>query len=765
MENHSGLQFDEVKMQVSKYCSFSLGHQLVENLQPSFSKLAVKMELQRLAQALKMTHMYGSMPFGGISDISGSVELAMKDATLSTNELLKVAEHSYGVSSIISYTSGCQTEKDKIKELVDTMDSLETVATEINRCINRSGEVNDNASPALSHIRKEIKTLQSTVNERLSSFMAKNSNYLQDNIIAQRNDRNVILVKNSYRNTIEGLQYGQSSSGQAVYVEPKEIVGINNDLQNAKEAEKREVARILYALSQKIKAHGNQYLANVQTLGILDSLFARAQWAKEHDAIVADISPDMNLVIEKGRHPLIDEKNVVANSYHLVEPKRTILITGPNTGGKTVSLKLIGLFVVMHLSGMALPCKEASIPVYDGVFYDIGDNQSIEDDLSTFSAHIKNLVEICNNATNKSLVILDELGSGTDPLEGQALANAVLDYFRQKQIYTVATTHYSKLKAYAKQYDDIMISSMEFDQENLKPTYRYLENSVGQSNALEIAARYGLYNEIVEKAYEYKREEQSEEDILLENLQKEMELVLQQKEHLSKELAEVADEKAELEKEKDKLTNSKETLIENARFEAQQIVDAARQESEEIIDELKQLKEYDIKNVATLKHKLDEIIEEEEEEISTEPIQLGDYVRIAYTSQKGEVIALDKKNATVLCGGIKIKSSLGNLTKTTRPVEKPETFTKPKVTHNNNFKVELNLIGMRVEEAMPVLDKFMDDALLANAPYVRIVHGIGSGALRKAVWERLKKYKFVSKYEFAESSQGGSGATIVTLKG
>ena len=766
MENYSGLQFDEVKMQVSRYCSFSLGHQLVENLYPQFSKLPVKRELERLQQALKMTFMYGSMPFGGISDISGAVELAVKDATLSCQELLKIADHSYGVREVIQYTRNCQTEKDKVKELVDTLDSLEGIAEEITRCINRSGEVNDNASAALARIRRQVKTLQHSVNERLNSFMARNSSYVQDNIIAQRNDRSVILIKNNYRNTVEGLQYGSSASGQAVYVEPKEIIGVNNDLQNAKEEEKREVARILFALSQKVKGRGTQYLANIQTLGILDCLFARAQWAREFDAVVGDISNNMNLVIEKGRHPLIDQKSVVANSYHLEEPKRTILITGPNTGGKTVSLKLIGLFVVMHLSGMALPCKSASIPVYDNLFYDIGDNQSIIDDLSTFSAHIKNLARICREATNKSLVILDELGSGTDPVEGQAIANAVLDYFRNKQVYTVASTHYAKLKAYAKQYDDILLASVEFDRQNLKPTYRYIENTIGQSNALEIASRYGLPQQVVDKALEFKRADQSPEDILLENLQKELEMVSQQREQLTGELASVRMERAEVQASREKLENTREDILENARLEAQEIVEEAREESEEIIEELKQLKQYDINAVAKLKHQLDNVIEEveEEEDESDEPIALGDYVRIAFTNQKGEVIALDKKNATVLCGGIKIRSSINNLSRTARPVEKKTTATRPKVSGPRNFKVELNLIGMRVEEALPVLDKFLDDALLARAPFVRVVHGVGSGALRSAVWQQLKKYKYISKYEYAEPSQGGSGATIVTFK-
>ncbi len=519
-------------------------------------------------------------------------------------------------------------------------------------------------------------------------------------------------------------------------------------------------------LSQEVKGNGDKYLANNESLGLLDSIFAKARWAKENDAIVGEISDNMDLIIEEGRHPLIDPNKVVANSYHIISPVKTILITGPNTGGKTVSLKLIGLFTIMHLSGMALPCKKASIPIYDNVFYDIGDNQSISDDLSTFSAHAKKLGSIIQQATSKSLVILDELGSGTDPVEGQALASAVLDYFREQQIYTVATTHYAKLKAYGQQYDDILLASVEFDQQNLKPTYRYLENTIGQSNALEIAGRYGVKEEIIAKAREFKEAQQQPEDKVLERLQAQLELVNQQQEYLEASILSLQEEKEQLEKDKQKLKRDQVDIIENAKLEAYQLVEKTKEEAEEIIDELKAQKQYDINEVAQLKHKLNEIVDEVdyEEIVDDTPLALGDYVKIALTNQTGEIISLDKKNATVLCGKTKIKVSMGNLTKITRPKEKTVASGKAKVVSSNNFKIECNLIGMRVEEALPVLDKFLDEALLANAPYVRVIHGFGTGALRKAVWDRLKKYKFVKKYEYAPANQGGSGATIVTLR-
>ena len=766
-QNYDGLQFAEIKEQISSFCSFSVGHQIIENSEPQFSRLVVQLHLDRLKQALTMTIKYGSMPFAGVYDINNAVSLAMKDATLSCNDLLKIADQSYAIRDIKEYSRSAECEKDRIMELVNTLEAMETTSSHIVQAISRSGEVNDNASAELKRLRRQIKQLQGTIASRLAQYMARNSQYLQDDIIAKRNDRSVVLIKNNYKNTVQGLQYGQSSSGQATYVEPAELIPYNNDLQNAYEAEKREVQKILHGLSQEVKRDGNRYLGNVETLGLLDSIFAKARWAKEHDAIVGEINDSMDLIIEKGRHPLIDPRKVVANSYHIVKPIKTILITGPNTGGKTVSLKLVGLFTIMHLSGMALPCEYASIPVYDNVFYDIGDNQSIQDDLSTFSAHIQNLARICEEATDRSLVILDELGSGTDPVEGQALASAVLDYFRRRNIYTMATTHYAKLKAYGQQYDDIMLSSVEFDQVDLKPTYRYLENTIGQSNALEIATRYGMSRYIVDKAREFKLAQQTPEDRVMENLQKQLELVTQQSEALDTRLKEANELRNQLDEEKAQLAVDKKNIILEARQQAFDIIEEAREESEDIIEELKAQKNYDMNEVAKLKHKLSEIAEEaeveEDEPVDDTPLKTGDYVKITLTNQSGEIISMDKKYATVLCGNTKIKASLGNLVKTARPVKKEQNV-RAKVKRTTSFNVECNLIGMRVEEAMGVLDKFLDDALVANAPFVRVVHGMGTGALRTAVWNKLKKTKFVKKYEFADGNQGGSGATIVTLK-
>ncbi len=763
-QRYDGLQFNEVKQLINKYTSFSLGHQIIENLQPSFNKLVVERENGRLKEAIGMVISYGTMPFGGVYDVSNEVRLAMKDITLSPLDLSKIALQASGIVQIKKYITNIEKEKDLIKELTDSLEAFENTASIINKCISYSGDIFDNASSNLASIRRKTKNLQKNITNKLNEFISKNQMMLQDNIIASRNGRSVILVKNTYKNTIEGLQYGSSSSGGATYIEPNSFIGLNNQLLQLFEDEKQEIARILFELSQLIKKDGPGYIANIETLGILDSIFAKAQWAKEVDGVVGEISKT-DFILIKARHPLIDANKVVANDYRIISPVKTVLITGPNTGGKTVSLKIIGLFSIMFLSGLPLPAKQAIVPIFDNVFYDIGDGQSIDEDLSSFSSHISNISKICKKATEKSLIILDELGGSTDPNEGQAFASAVLEYFRRKNIYVVATTHFSKLKNYATQHDNILLSSVEFDQDNLKPTFRYIENSIGSSNAIETAKRFGINDEIISLAYEYKKQQSNVDDILIEKLQNQLEEVRQKKEHLDKQKTLLKSKIENLREEQEKLEIERVEIIANAQHEAYNLVNEAKNQAEEIISELKEMKNYQINEVATLKHQLNKIVEiEKEEELIDEDIEVGDFVKVKLTNQKGEVISIDKKNVVIDVAGLRIRTSLSAVVKTKRPKEKTLKQVRQRVKSSSNFSIELNLIGLRVDEALVELDKYLDDALLANVPFVRVIHGFGTGALRNAIWQRLKNYKFVKRFEHGSATEGSSGATIVYFK-
>ncbi|MBR5049254.1 MAG: endonuclease MutS2 [Erysipelotrichaceae bacterium] len=762
--DYRNLQFEEVKELISKFSSFSLGCANILNLQPVHNRLELQRRLDRMKEALALTVSYGPMPFSGIHDITEEVELAIKDGTLNAGELLKIADQAYGIEKIRDYFDSCEGEKKSLEDLISALNICRDTSREINRCISSDGSVNDNASSRLANLRRQLKKLQGDISRKMADFISHNGRYLQENITAMRNDRTVVLVKNTYKNTVEGLQYGTSASGMAVYVEPSALVGLNNELQQTKSEEQEEIKRILFSLSQLVKKDGQKLLANTETLGILDCLFAMGQWAARYDGTVGEIA-DSDLRIMKARHPLIDSAKVVANSYTMIKPVRTILITGPNTGGKTVSLKIIGLFSLMLSCGMPLLCQEASIPLFDEIYSDIGDSQSISDDLSTFSGHIQKLAEICRNATGRSLVILDELGSATDPIEGQALASAVLEFLRSRGVYVVATTHFSKLKAYARQHDDIMIASMEFDQQDLKPTYRYLENTIGQSYAIEIARRYGIDDQIIDKAHQFKSEQQSDSDRLLENLQQQIEEVRQQKERLDRKAERLKKENEQIREDRRQLKLDQREIIEKANQQAAEVVAEASERAEEIIEELKKQNNYSIKDVARLKHEISELSPQIEEEIDGE-IKIGDYVRIGSSSQKGEVIEMDRKSAIINCDGLKIQSKLNNLVRLARPrePEKPRNAASSKVVKSSSFAIELNLLGYRVDEALETMDKFLDNALVANVPFVRIVHGMGTGALRTAIWNRLRTLKYVKKFEHGGQGDGGSGVTIVTFR-
>ncbi|MCR5067071.1 MAG: endonuclease MutS2 [Erysipelotrichaceae bacterium] len=762
--DYRNLQFEEVKELIARFSSFSLGRDNLMNLQPEHNRLMLQRRLDRLKEALALTVSYGPMPFSGIHDIKEEVDLAMKDGTLNAGELLRIADQAYGIEKIKDYFAGCQLPKENLEDLIAALYVCKETSREINRCIGGDGNVNDNASSHLAAIRRQLKNLQASISRKMGEFINKNSRYLQENITATRNDRTVVLVKNTYKNTVEGLQYGSSASGMAVYVEPAELVGMNNELQQTKSEETEEIKRILFALSQKVKQDGARLLANTETLGLLDCLFAMGQWAARNDGTVGEIAQS-DLVIRKARHPLIDSARVVANSYTMIKPVRTILITGPNTGGKTVSLKIIGLFSLMLSCGMPLLCESASIPLFEEIYTDIGDSQSITDELSTFSGHIKNLAEICQQANGRSLVILDELGGATDPAEGQALASAVLEHLRSRGVYVVATTHFSKLKAYAREHEDIMISSMEFDREDIKPTYRYIENTIGQSYAIEIARRYGIGDDIIETARNFKSEQQTDSDRLLETLQGQIEEVRQQKERLDKKAERLKRENEQLKQDKQQLKIDQREIIDKAQKEAAEVVLQASERAEEIIDELKKQNSYSIKEVARLKHEMEELAPEMEEEVDGE-ITVGDYVRIGSSSQKGEVIEMDRKSAIVNCDGLKIQCKLSSLVRLARPAvkEKPKNASSSKVVKSSGFSIELNLLGYRVDEALEAMDKFLDNALVANVPFVRIVHGMGTGALRTAIWNRLRTYKFVKKFEHAGQGEGSTGVTVVTFR-
>jgi len=765
LNEYKALEYTVIKEIIANYCSFSGGKNLVLTLEPSFSKLYVSNELARIKEALACTYSYGEMPFNGIRDITTPVIMAKKGGTISPLELLWIVSHNGCVRGCYNYLKNADIKVPMLEELVSSFTTIDEVEKKIVFCISDDAEVKSSASSTLAGIRKSISKVHADIDKTMQSYIRNNGSILMDSISATRNDRSVVLVKNSFKNQVDGIQYGESSSGQAIYIEPACMIPLNNELQNLYHKQEIEIERILVELSSLVNDNADALLANMETLAILDSLFAKARFGRDTNGCVADLNTNDSLEIIAARHPLIDKTKVISNTYRLASPHRILLITGPNTGGKTVTLKTIGLFVIMSYSGIPIPCDSASIPMYDNVFVDIGDQQSIEQSLSTFSGHIASLAKIFTKATTKSLVILDELCSGTDPKEGENLAIAILEYFREKNIFVIASTHYSKLKIYGKQHEDILLASVAFDMEKLEPTYKYKEKVTGQSNAFDIALRYGFIPSIIETARQLKKEDVTEQEELLESLDKQLAINEQMNEELRNKMQEVEQELAALKKQQENLMLEEEKLLLDAKVKANEIVENAMSEAEMIVEELKKKDNYKMHEVIELTSKLGNLIHEEEieNEVVDTNFEVGDTVKITKTDYLGEIVSLDKKQAVVLTNGIRMKVKLDGIKKETRKKIKKEK-SSVYVSKRKSVSMECNLIGKRVEEALPELSKYLDDAILMNLPSVRIIHGFGTGALRKAVWEYLKKHKHVKNFNYGSAYEGGNGATVVVLR-
>ena len=758
------LEYPVIIERIKRYCAFSGGRELIEQLEPDNSFLAITQQLEYSSAALKCTYAYGSMPFAGIHEIRPAVSYAMRGGIIGIDDLVKIAEHTQGIKGCLKYFKAIPFETEPLDELVTSLVFNDQLGSLIDNCITPEGKIADNASGKLRTIRQKQVSAQRELDSVTKRYLKAHSNDLVDSISATRNERQVVLAKTSYKNNLGGIQYGESASGNAIYLEPEELVPLNNAIASLNQEEAIEIERILRELSLKVKEFGPQLLANMETLSILDALFAKAQFGVKTSGTTASLVKDGNLKIVKGWHPLLDQTKAVRNTYELVSPYKILLISGPNTGGKTVTLKTIGLFTLLTYAGIPVPCEAAQIPLYDQLFVDIGDSQSIEESLSTFSAHMAILGNIFKNADPNSLVLIDELCSGTDPKEGENLAIAVLEHFRQQGIYFIGSTHYGKLKAYALEHPEVLIASMAFDLEKLEPTFKYQPGISGQSNAFEIATRFGFPAEIISRATQLKNDDQSEQDKLIEKLNKQQAENEKLQENLNAEIKETIETKERYQKQQNELTNQKEEYLEKAKQQAEEYLNSKQEEAEDIIDKLKQQKDYNISNVNKLKHELNDLQESEDiPTVSDEQLKVGDYVRILRSNQLGTIEEIKGNKVLIEVNGIKVKTVLSGLRKEAE-LPKPKQHLDEYPKGVSGFTGELNLIGLTVSEALPLLDKYLDEAIVCHAGFVRIIHGFGTGALKKAVWEKLKHTKGVSKYELADLANGGGGATIVYFK-
>ncbi|MDF2011060.1 endonuclease MutS2 [Priestia megaterium] len=779
------LEFNKVKEQLQKKVASSLGREKVANLIPSTQYEEVVKWQEATDEATTVLRLRGNVPLGGIFDVRSSVKRAEIGGTLSSNELLDVASTIYAARQVKQFIEQVVEDEDLqlpiITEHIEKLMPLPEVEQTIKMSIDENGTVLDGASDQLRGIRQKLRSTESRIREKLESLIRSSSaqKMLSDAIVTIRNERFVIPVKQEYRSAYGGIVHDQSSSGATLFIEPQAIVTLNNELQEAKVKEKQEIERILIALTVQVAEVANELRQNVYLLGELDFMFAKGRYSHELKASKPKMNDRGYIKLVKAKHPLIAQEDVVANDIELGDQYTSVVITGPNTGGKTVTLKTLGLFTLMAQAGLQIPALDGSeMAVFKHVFADIGDEQSIEQSLSTFSSHMVNIVDILQKVDHESLVLFDELGAGTDPQEGAALAISILDQVYERGARVVATTHYPELKAYGYNREGVVNASVEFDIETLSPTYKLLIGVPGRSNAFEISKRLGLSAEVIERAKGYIGSETNK----VENMIASLEDSRRQSEHELEEAEELRKEAQKLHKELQsqiiEFNEKRDKLYEKAEEKAQATVKAASEEAEKIISDLRKMSQ---KNYALVKeHELIEARKRLEDAVPTlekskkkpaapkkqeRTLQAGDEVKVLSWGQKGTLVERVSNNEWQVQMGImkmKVKEKDLEYISSPKPVEtKPLATVKGKDYHVN---LELDLRGERYENALIRVEKYIDDALLANYPRVSIIHGKGTGALRKGVQEYLKNHRSVKNIRFGEASEGGSGVTVVEFK-
>ncbi len=756
------LEYPLILEEISHYTQFSISRELILSLTPQFKPLWVNRENHRTEEAMEFLRLVGSCPMAGMKDILIPLEKANKDITLGIEELMDVAVFGRGLSLAKNYYQKADVKKEYLSDLFNSIQEHTRVSIEIEKCISPSLEMLDSASSTLKSIRSRYRRALSDRETVTQRFMHQNASKLSDSISAIRNDRVVVLVKSSEKNSFGGLIHGESASGISTYVEPPVLLDLNNKVSLLLDEENEEIIRICKELSHLIKPISEDYMNALETMALIDSYFARARFGEIHQGRVIELKEDTSIYFKNARHPLIDSEYVVSNTYHLESTHPVLLITGPNTGGKTVSLKILGLFCLMGYSGIPVLADEAYCPIFDQIFVDIGDDQSIVQSLSTFSAHLSKLSKICDQASSKSLVLLDELGGGTDPQEGESLAIAVLDYLKHKGVKVVATTHYSRLKEYAMKSNDVVMASVQFDMVAMRPTFKYLEGIAGQSYAFEIAARFNLNPSILKQAQQLKTEAKSEQALLQEKLERKMIELKQFEESLHLQQEELELLRLKLTKQEERFNQDKENRLIRAKEEIDALIETAQDEAQEILDEMRAQKQAPIHELISKKQQIDAKRIKVKPEPSIQNVEIGDWVKLRSTNQQGQVLQVKKKQIVVNINGIRMEVSPSQITR----AETPKVQKQVSIKHESiaSVPLELNVIGYRVEEALPLVSQYIDNCLRARMPFARIIHGHGTGALRQAVHTLLAKQKRIDTYRLGGQGEGGVGATVVTFK-
>lgn len=776
------LEYNKIIDKLSSYAITKLGKEVCSSTAPSFYYEDINTKLKETNEAFNLAIKYTAPAFNAIHDIRLSLKRSEISSILSPEELLNIADTLRGTVLLKKYFDNAEESLIFLSDYINSLYTNISIQEEIYKCIDNTNHIADHASSNLSRIRNQIKSAESTIKERINSIIRGKSysKYLQENIVTIRNDRYVIPVKQEFRANVPGLVHDSSSTGSTLFIEPIEIVEANNKIHELYIEEKIEIEKILSTLSALVFTIREDLNVSLKSIANLDFCFAKAKYAIDLNAFAPKLNNWGYINLKKARHPLIDSNKVVPIDIYLGKDFSTLVITGPNTGGKTVTLKTVGLITLMAYSGLFIPCSENSeIAVFDKVFAEIGDEQSIEQSLSTFSAHMTNIIKIINNINSNSLVLLDELGSGTDPVEGSALAISILEYLYKNGVKTLASTHYSELKTYALTTEGVKNASCEFDIKTLSPTYKLIIGLPGKSNAFAISEKLGLSKEILTNAQNFLTHEKTEFEKILSELENEKRLVNQQKEEASRYFNEVSKLKEEIQNNKDELENRKNKILERAREEAKEILLSAEEVANESIKEIKNAKK--LKEAAMdrkfnetkgkIRNQLKKSYNDKEQTIDEyKPfdIKIGKSVYIPSLDQEATILSLpDKDNMVfVQAGIIKSKIHLHKL-RELKNIQKENKSPKFSISIENksqNISSEINLLGLHVDEALHILDSYINDALISNLSTVRIVHGKGEGILKKAVQDYLKNHPNIKSFRIGNFGEGDLGVTIAELK-
>lgn len=786
------LEYNKITAQLAEYASSPLGKALCQSLLPSSSLEEIVQNQTETTDALTRVRQKGSISFSGVRNILDSLKRLEIGSSLGISELLCISSQLTVAARAKAYGRHEESElpDDSLEEMFKALEPLTPLNTEIKRCILSEDEISDDASPGLRHVRRQMRGIGDKIHTQLNSILNSSRTYLQDAVITMRDGRYCLPVKAEHKNQVSGMVHDQSATGSTLFIEPMAIIKLNNDLRELEIQEKKEIEAVLADLSNQTAPYTEELRTNQTILSQLDFIFAKAALSRHYKGSEPKFNNKGFIHIKDGRHPLLDPQKVVPITIRLGDEFDLLIVTGPNTGGKTVSLKTVGLFTLMGQAGLHIPAFDGSeLAVFNEVFADIGDEQSIEQSLSTFSAHMTNIVHILEEADPQSLCLFDELGAGTDPTEGAALAIAILSFLHNMKCRTMATTHYSELKVFALSTPGVENACCEFNVETLRPTYRLLIGIPGKSNAFAISKKLGLPDYIIEDAKTHIESGDEDFEDLLAHLEESRLTIEKEQDEIASYKKEIAQLKARLTQKEERLEERREKLIRSASEEAQRILQEAKDTADQTIKNINKLASQsgiDHKALEAERTRLRDKLKDTDQRlaikqkgpkqtISPKKLKIGDGVKVLTMNLKGTVSTLPNAKGDlyvqmgILRSLVNIKDlELLNEQDISGPTLEPKRANtgsgKIKMSKSASISPEVNLIGMTVDEAIPVLDKYLDDAYLAHLPQVRVVHGRGTGALKAGVHKHLKRLKYVKDFRLGEFGEGDTGVTIVTFK-